>query len=95
MDIMTTLYINKCHSCHLSKQIRHTEEQKIITYTPTTAFEIISIDTIGPLRYLDKFRYISLLKDELSKLIVHPIATKSARTVPRTIVENFVLKYGK
>lgn len=95
MGKMTKLHINKCHSCQLSKQIRHTKERQTITDTPTTTFETISIDTIGPLRYSDNFRYILLLQDELSKyIIVQPITTKDAKTIAKTIVEKVILKYG-
>lgn len=36
-----------------------------------------------------------MLQDELSKyIIVHPIATKDAKTIAQTIVEKFILKSG-
>lgn len=67
----------------------------VITDTPTTSFEIVSIDTVGPLRMSNNFRYILTIQCDLTKYVVaYPMETKEAVTVAKTLVEQFILKYG-
>ena len=52
-----------------------------ITETPDNSFEIVSIDTVGPLRLSNNYRYIFTLQYELTKYVIaQPIETKEAKT---------------
>ena len=51
-----------------------------ITETPDNSFEIVSIDTVGPLRLSNNYRYIFTLQYELTKYVIaQPIETKQAK----------------
>lgn len=92
---MTKQYILNCPQCRINKQTKHTKEPFTLTDTPGTSFEVVSIDTVGPLRLSNHFRYILTIQCDLTKYIVaYPMETKDARTVAKTLVENFILIYG-
>ena len=66
----------------------------IISESPSTSFETIEIDTVVPLRISNGYRYIRRMQCELTKYVVaHPIETKSARGIAKTLVGQFILKY--
>lgn len=73
-----------------------TKENFVHTITPNKAFQIISMDTIGPFTKSNKGnRYALTIQCELSKyVIVTPIVDKQANTLARAFVENFILIYG-
>ena len=76
-------------------QNKHIREEMTITEIPSNSFEIIQIDTVGPLRISNGYRNILTMKCNLTKYIVaYPIETKDAKTIAKTLVEQFVLKYG-
>lgn len=88
-------FVNSCSKCATNKQIRHTKEQMIETDTPTTSFETIAIDTVGPLRLSNGYRYILTMQCELTKYIIaHPMPSKDATTIAKTMVEQLILKHG-
>lgn len=95
MSKMVKTYINNCELCALNKQVRNTKEELVITDTPSRSFEIISIDTVGPLKISNDFRYILTLQCELTKYVeAFPMENKEASTIAKTLVEKFILKYG-
>ena len=66
-----------------------------ITETPGNSFEIVSIDTVGPLRLSNNYRYILTLQCELTKYVIaQPIETKEAKNIAKVLIENCILKYG-
>ena len=66
-----------------------------ITENPSNSFEIIEIDTVGFLRISNGYRYILTMQCNLTKYIVaYPIEMKDAKTIAKTLVEQFVLKCG-
>lgn len=94
-DIVT--YVTNCKDCqkqkHSNKKIK---EEMVITTTACTSLEKIFLDIVGPLE-VDScgYKYILTLQCELSKFVeAYPLADKSADTVARTFVENYVLRYG-
>lgn len=95
MSKMVKQHILNCKQCKINKQTKHTKENMVLTDTPGTSFEVISIDTVGPLRLSNYNRYILTIQCELTKYVVaFPMETKEAKTVAKTLVEQFILKYG-
>ena len=95
MRKMVRDYIMNCDKCLRNKQTKHIKEEMNITETPTSSFETIEIDTVGPLRISNSYRYILTMQCELTKYVVaYPIETKEAHVIAKTLVEQFILKYG-
>lgn len=87
-------YINSCQICKQNKITTHTKEKLCITETPNSSFQIISMDTVGPLIPFENYRYILTIQCELSKYVVAiPIDSKDANTVSKAFVDNFILQY--
>lgn len=71
------------------------KEPMVLTKTPCRSFEIIQIDTVGPLKSSSEFKYILTLQCELTKYIeAFPIEDKEAKTIAKVLCEKFILKYG-
>lgn len=89
-------YVSNCHICKLSKPNRRTKEALELTETPRKPFDLVQIDTIGPMTKSNNGnQYAITLIDELSKwLVIIPIANKSAKETAKAIFEKFVLTYG-
>lgn len=89
-------FVKACESCKKNKTIRHTKERMMVTTTPSSPFEIISIDTVGPLPITTKGnRYAISIQCDLSKyIILIPIQSKEATVIARALVEHFILIYG-
>lgn len=78
------------------KQTKHTKEPLIITQTPPTSFETLCIDTVGPIKPSNNFRYILTIQCELRKYIIaFPIKSKSTTSIAKTIIKEVILKYGQ
>lgn len=89
-------FIKKCEKCRLNKVKPSNREPLVITPTPQRPFDIIIIDTCGPLttsQYNNKYA-VTIMCDLTKYLIVAAIPNKEAKTVARAIFENFVLIYG-
>lgn len=91
-----TRYVKSCMNCQKNKSLRKTKEPMVITETPTTAFDIIIIDTIGPFIPSNNGNVyaVTIICDLTKYLITVPVPDKSAKTVARAFFENFVLIYG-
>ncbi len=89
-------YINKCMKCKINKIGNSTKENLIITETPNSAFDIIQIDTVGPLSVTNNnFKYILSMQCELTKyIILTPLHDKSALSVAKAMFNDIILKYG-
>lgn len=90
-------YVRNCSKCNLNKVKPSNTEKLVLTPTPSKAFDIVVIDTIGPLpqsNYGNKYS-LTLMCDLSKYLVSIPIPDKSASTVARAIFENFILVYGK
>lgn len=95
LNKMVKKYVSECITCAQSKQIRNTKERLVLTETPTTSFEVVTADTVGPLRPSNDFRYILTLQCELTKFVeAIPIKSKDANTVAKALVDNFILRHG-
>lgn len=63
-----------------NKITKHTKEPLIVTDTPTKTFETVTIDTVGPLRISNGYRYILTMQCDLSKYVIaYPIINKEAK----------------
>jgi len=89
-------YIRNCPKCQKSKTTKHTKTPLTITETPQRAFDRVIVDTIGPLlRSETGNEYaVPLICDLPKYLVTIHIPDKSAKTVAKAILENFILKYG-
>lgn len=89
-------FVNDCHICKLSKPNRKTKEELELTDTPCKPFELVQIDTIGPMmKSHNGYQYAITIIDEMSKwLVIIPIINKSAKEVAKAIFEQFVLIFG-
>jgi hypothetical protein len=90
-------YIRTCEKCQKNKMTQyHTRMPLVIIDTPSTVFEKISIDIVGPFNPSSLgYRYILTVKDDLSKfLIAVPLEEQTAEQVAKAFVEHVVLIYG-
>lgn len=89
-------YVKNCHICKMTKPNEKTKMPLKLTETPPKPFDIIQIDTIGPMQKSNNgYQYAITLMDELTKyLVIIPITDKSAKTTARSIFEHFILIYG-
>lgn len=96
MNKYVAKFIRNCKECMLCKPKRKTIEKLTWTSTPIKPFDVIIIDTIGPLQKSDSSNvYAVTMIDELSKyLIVTPVESKDATTVAKAIFNDLILKFG-
>lgn len=89
-------FTNNCVKCKLNKVQSHTREPMKITETPQTPFDIVIIDTIGPLpKTEDGHEYAITIICDLSKyLIMVPTIDKSSVSIAKAIFEHVILIYG-
>ena len=91
-----TKYIKSCLPCKINKPINKSIENMVITPTPQKAFDIVLIDTVGPLtKSVNGNEYAVTIICDLTKYLVSiPIPNKYSKEVARAIFENFILIYG-
>lgn len=89
-------YVRTCQKCLLNKPRQATKEPMTITATPIKPFDVVIIDTIGPLqRSLSGNNYAVTIICDLTKfLIAVSVPNKEAGTVAKAIFENLILKFG-
>lgn len=89
-------FVKECRDCLLSKPKAKTKEQLKPTEVPQKSFDIIVVDTIGPLAVSNSGnRYAVTIMCALTKyLVCIPVANKTANSIARAIVDHFVLQYG-
>ena len=90
--------VNKCLECKLAKKRPPKIAPMIITSTASEPFERIFLDLVGPINPTaaqTRESYILTMQDHLSKyLAAVAIRDKSALTVARAFVDNWILLYG-
>jgi hypothetical protein len=89
-------YVKNCIKCTKNKMRIKTKENLILTETPTKAFDIVQVDTIGPLPRTEHDNVYALTAQcELtSYVVIVPLPNKEARTIAKALVENVILIYG-
>lgn len=88
--------VKECPTCQLTKTTTHTKEKLTSTKTPQKPFDIIIMDTIGPLSKSNNGnKYAVTLMCDLTKHVTNlPIPNKEAKTVAKAVFENFILTFG-
>lgn len=89
-------FVNSCEKCKVNKPRNKVKAPMVLTKTPQKPFDLLIIDTVGPLPTSDNGNsYILTIICELSKyLITCAIPNKSANTVAKAIMNNVILKFG-
>jgi len=89
-------FVKNCELCKKNKPGPKFKEPMQITNTPKFAFQRVQIDTIGPLpKSAMGNEYAITIVCELTKfLVAAPIPDKSAKSVAKAIVDNFILLFG-
>ncbi|XP_067622234.1 retrovirus-related Pol polyprotein from transposon 412 isoform X2 [Eurosta solidaginis] len=89
-------FVKNCKKCLLNKVKPKTKENLVLTPTPCKPFDIVIIDTIGPLpesKYGNKFA-VTMICDFSKYLVTVAVPDKSAKTIACAIFETFILTYG-
>lgn len=89
-------YVRKCIKCKLNKPQRKTKEPLVITDTPGKPFDVVIIDTIGPLQTsINGNQYaLTMMCDFTKFLVAAPMPNKSAKAIAKTMFDHFILKFG-
>lgn len=96
LDDDVTKFVSKCDKCQRQKHSIPIKEPMVITTTANTAFEKIFLDLVGPLETdNDNYSYILTLQCELTKYVeAYPLISKKSEEVAKSLVNNFILRYG-
>lgn len=90
-------FIQKCRDCQIKKLVRiKTKQPMIITDTPGSAFDKISMDIVGPLPTSFKGNsYILTIQDLLTKYSVAvPLKETNALSIADAFTKHFICIYG-
>lgn len=89
-------FVKRCDHCQRFKHSRPNIEPMSITTTASSAFQKLFLDLVGPLpEDIYGNKYILTLQCELSKFVEgYPIQNKEAKTIAKSFVDNFILRYG-
>ena len=89
-------FIKNCEICKRNKHRIKTFENFVHTTTPARAFDLLSIDTVGPFTKTNQgHRYALSVQCDLSKyVIMTPLMDKQAITIAKALVDNVILIYG-
>lgn len=89
-------YVRNCQTCLLNKPRNKTKQPLKVVATPQKPFDVVVIDTVGPLPTTDfGNKYAVTAICELTKyLVTIAIPNKEANTVARAVFENVILIYG-
>jgi len=90
-------FIQKCRQCQLKKLTKmKTKQPMIITDTPGSAFDKVSLDIMGPLPITPRRNmYILTMQDLLTKYSVAvPLQEANSLTIADAFVNNFICIYG-
>ena len=89
-------FVQSCKDCQTNKTRPRTRENLTITPTPQSAFDIVIVDTIGPLPKSDKGNVyaVTLICDLTKYLVTIALPDKKAVQIAKAIFEDFILMYG-
>jgi len=90
-------YIKRCKECQLKKLVRlKTRQPMVITDTPETAFEKVSMDIMGPLPTTkNESKYILTIQDLLTKYsLAIPLESATAVHVADAFINEFICTFG-
>lgn len=89
-------YVQNCENCKLNKHHVHTKEEMVLTETPCNPFDVVIVDTVGPLPKSNRGNVyaVTMICDLTKYLICAATVDKSAKEIARAIFEKFVLVFG-
>lgn len=89
-------FVKECTKCHVNKPKNSIKMPMMLTKTPQCPFDTIIIDTIGRLpKSQNGNEYAVTLVCDLTKyLVTSAIPDKSANTIAKAIMNDFILIYG-
>lgn len=89
-------YAKNCEKCNLTKHRNHTKVPMMITKTPQRPFDVMIIDTIGPMPKTENGNVyaVTMVCDMTKYLVTSAIPDKSAQSIARAIFNDFVLVYS-
>lgn len=96
MSKLVTDFVKNCTKCRENKIKSKTRQPMTLTKTPQKPFQVVIIDTIGPMTKTEKENEyaVTMICDLTKYLVIAPIPNKSANTVARAIVETLMINYG-
>ena len=97
MKVDIQKYIQGCLQCQIKKLVRvKTKNPLVITDTPTTAFEKISMDIVGPLPETKSGNlYILTIQDNFTKYsLAIPLHNHKVGTIADAFVKKFICIFG-
>lgn len=89
-------YVRNCHNCQVNKSYINTKEELEITTTPQKQFDIVTVDTVGPLPKNEAGnRYAVTMICNLTKyLVTAAVPDKDSRTIAKAVFDSFISIYG-
>lgn len=89
-------FVNKCDKCKLNKSSPATKQPFELTTTPLRSFDLVSVDTVGPLPTTSTGnKYILTIQCDFSKYVVYvPTKEKTAKSIAEALVSNVILLFG-
>lgn len=88
-------YSGNCPKCQMNKAHARFKHPFEITDTPARAFDMVEIDTVGPLTTSKGFKYVLTMQCCLTKYVfATPIVDKSARTIARAFFDEILYLHG-
>lgn len=93
-DIAT--FVRKCNKFQLNKHKRQTKQEMTLTPRPIKPFDIVIIDTIGPMTKTNSGNVyaLTIICDLTKYVIMAPMPNKEANTIAKALFEELVSVYG-
>lgn len=89
-------FVKECEICGRTKPQRTIKQPMILTKTPIEPFDVVVIDTIGPLLPSNNGnKYVLTMNCDMSKwLVMAPMPNKTAKDIAKAIFEHFIAIHG-
>lgn len=89
-------FVKNCSKCQLNKPKQKNKEAMTITPTPRKPFDVLIVDTIGPLpkSEMNNLYAVTMMCDFSKYLVTVAIPNKEAKTIAKAIFENLILIFG-
>lgn len=89
-------FVKSCEFCQTNKTMPGNKEKMSMTPTPQRAFDMVLVDTIGPLPKSNNGNTyaVTLICDLTKYLVTIPLPDKRAVVIAKAMVDNFILTYG-